>query len=66
MALWEEEVVKRDGSSPKTGAGQKRNPVKGIMEVSEKEGHRSKRGTAICSWGIIAVMCVGPADLLEQ
>lgn len=66
MELSEEEVVKRDGSSPKTGTGQKRNPVKGIMEVSEKEGHRSKRGTAICSWGIIAVMCVGPADPLEQ
>lgn len=50
----------------KWGTGQKRNPVKGIMEVSEKEGHRSKRGTAICSRGIIAVMCVGPADPLEQ
>lgn len=50
----------------KNGTGQKRNPVKGIMEVSEREGHRSKRGTAICSWGIIAVMCVGPADPLEQ
>lgn len=50
----------------KNGTGQKRNPVKGIMEVSEKEGHRSKRGKAICSWGIIAVMCVGPTDPLEQ
>lgn len=50
----------------KNGTGQKGNPVKGIMEVSEKEGHRSKHGKAICSWGIIAVMCVGPTDPLEQ
>lgn len=59
---WKKEMDHRK----KNGTGQKRNPVKGIMEVSEREGHRSKRGKAICSWGIIAVMCVGPTDPLEQ